>query len=307
MIDPRILPTPRQPFRLPGMSESQALSETSDAPALHAWHAGLARAMASVGEVCFVERLAQALDCLVPTESLMLGLEQRGQPPRPLYQRGIAPAHHEALIERYYARGYLLDPFCLAMEDGLTEGFYPLADIAPDDFFASEYYKTYYLKCGCTEDCHFIVDLGEARKVSLCLYQGHSGARFSETQLDLLAGALPLVRELIRQFERNGGLDLLLAGHGDTQAGQAAQAPLNRHIRAAFMNFGSDRLTEREREIAHLLLRGHSVKSSARVLDISPETVRMHRKHLYTKLEINSQAELFSLFIDWLTGDASSS
>ncbi|MCY1450129.1 Bacterial regulatory protein, luxR family [compost metagenome] len=69
------------------------------------------------------------------------------------------------------------------------------------------------------------------------------------------------------------------------------------------MNFGADLLTEREREIAHLLLRGHSVKSSARVLDISPETVRMHRKHLYTKLEISSQAELFSLFIDWLTQD----
>ncbi len=299
-----ILPTSRQPFRLPGMSKSQALSESSDAPALHAWHAGLARAMGSVGDVAFVERLAEALDCLVPVESMMLGLEQRGQPPQPLYQRGIAPAHHEALIDRYYARGYLLDPFCLAMEDGLTEGFYPLADIAPDDFFASEYYKTYYLRCGCTEDCHFIVDLGEARKVSLCLYQGNSGARFTETQLDLLAGALPLVRELIRQFERNGGLDLLLAGHGAGST-QAAQAPLNRHIRTAFMNFGADLLTEREREIAHLLLRGHSVKSSARVLDISPETVRMHRKHLYTKLEINSQAELFSLFIDWLTGGVS--
>jgi DNA-binding CsgD family transcriptional regulator len=57
----------------------------------------------------------------------------------------------------------------------------------------------------------------------------------------------------------------------------------------------------REREIAHLILRGHSVKSTAQVLGISPETVRMHRKHLYTKLEINSQAELFALFIDWLT------
>ena len=305
MIDPRILPTPRQPFRLPDMSESQALSETSDAPALHAWHAGLARALASVGEVVFVERLADALGCLVPVESVMLGLEQRGQPPQPLYHRGVHPEHHEALVDRYYARGYLLDPFCLAMEDGLTEGFYPLADIAPDDFFASEYYKTYYLKFGCTEDCHFIIDLGEVRKVSLCLYQGESGARFSETQLDLLATALPLVRELFRQFERNGGLDLLLAGRGVKVSAPDDQAPLNRHIRTAFMNFGADLLTEREREIAHLLLRGHSVKSSARVLDISPETVRMHRKHLYTKLAINSQAELFSLFIDWLTGGVS--
>ena len=170
----------------------------------------------------------------------------------------------------------------------------------PDDFFASEYYKTYYLKCGSVEDSHYIVDLDAQRKLSLCVYQGRSGARFSEEQTELLRAALPLVRELCRQFESRGGLDLLLAG-GD--AGAQPAAALNRHIREAFMNFGGDCLTEREREIAHLLLRGHSVKSSARVLDISPETVRMHRKHLYTKLEINSQAELFSLFIDWLTRD----
>ena len=105
----------------------------------------------------------------------------------------------------------------------------------------------------------------------------------------------------VRQFDDRGGLIRSLDGHGSAPLRSAAPASLNRQIREAFMNFGSDRLTEREREIAHLLLRGHSAKSSAKVLEISPETVRMHRKNLYTKLEIGSQAELFALFIDWLT------
>ncbi|SDI63000.1 regulatory protein, luxR family [Pseudomonas panipatensis] len=293
-------------LRLPGgLSRLPDMSDTEPAipsPALHDWHAGLARAMASLAEPGFVEHLGEALACLASIESIMLGLERKGLPPQPLYQRGIAAQYREALIERYYARGYLLDPFCLAMEEGLSEGFYPLAEIAPDDFFGSEYYKTYYLKAGSSEDCHYIVDLDAQRKISLCMYQGHSGARFSASQLELLRAAQPLVRELFRQFDSSGGLERLLAGSGER--GASARRPLDRHIRAAFMNFGSDRLTEREREIAHLLLRGHSVKSSARVLEISPETVRMHRKHLYTKLAINSQAELFSLFIDWLTQDA---
>ncbi|MCY1405706.1 Bacterial regulatory protein, luxR family [compost metagenome] len=276
------------------MSETESNLST---PALHAWHAGLARVMAHVAEPAFAECLAEALAQLVPIESVLFGLERKGQAPRHLYQRGIPEEYREPLTERYYARGYMLDPFCLALEDGLAEGFYPLAEIAPDDFFSSEYYKTYYLKCGSVEDSHFIVDLDEQRKLSLCVYQGRSGARFDAGQLDLLRSALPLVRELCVQFDRSGGLERCLDGE---PAGAPAPA-LNRHIRAAFMNFGADLLTEREREIAHLLLRGHSVKSSARVLEISPETVRMHRKHLYTKLEINSQAELFSLFIDWLT------
>lgn len=59
-------------------------------------------------------------------------------------------------------------------------------------------------------------------------------------------------------------------------------------------------LTEREREAAQMVLRGHSVKSTAREMNISPETVRMHRKNLYLKLGISSQSELFAQFIDWL-------
>lgn len=74
------------------------------------------------------------------------------------------------------------------------------------------------------------------------------------------------------------------------------QTQAHQQIEAAFMGFGSGVLTVREREIAHLMLRGHSVKSTAQVLGISPETVRMHRKNLYTKLAINSRTELFALF-----------
>jgi len=35
-------------------------------------------------------------------------------------------------------------------------------------------------------------------------------------------------------------------------------------------------------------------------MNISPETVRMHRKNLYLKLEVGAQSELFALFIEWL-------
>ena len=288
--------------RLPGMVDAPSQVAATLAPAtLHAWHAGLARAMASVAEPCFGERLTEALACLVPIESVLLGLECKGLAPRPIYQRGIPTEYREPLIERYYARGYMLDPFCLALESGLAEGFYPLSEIAPDDFFNSEYYKTYYLKCGSVEDSHYIVDLGSQRKVSLCVYQGLSGARFAPAELELLRAAQPMVRELIRQFDERGGLARSLSSAGPASLHAGPPAALNQQIREAFMNFGSTVLTEREREVAHLMLRGHSAKSSARVLAISPETVRMHRKNLYTKLDIGSQAELFALFIDWLT------
>ncbi|WP_232059314.1 LuxR C-terminal-related transcriptional regulator [Kineobactrum salinum] len=50
----------------------------------------------------------------------------------------------------------------------------------------------------------------------------------------------------------------------------------------------------------NLVLHGHSTRTLAEKLSISVETVKLHRKHAYAKLEISSQAELFYLFLDSL-------
>lgn len=293
----------RSILRAPGAARKLAAMNSLPCPpgltlaALHAWHAGLASAFASVRETTLMPRLAEALNQLTPIESMLFILERKGQPPQLLYQQGIPAQYRETLLERYFSRGYMLDPFCLAIDSGLAEGFYHLSEIAPDGFFSSAYYKTYYLKNGALEDSFYIVDLDVQRKISLSLYQGCSGTRFSPGQLQILRAVQPLVRELIVQFASAGGLDHALDDNADTAP---PTGTLNLQIQAAFASFGSELLTEREREIAHLILRGHSVKSTARELNISPETVRMHRKNLYTKLQIGSQAELFSLFINWL-------
>jgi DNA-binding NarL/FixJ family response regulator len=62
--------------------------------------------------------------------------------------------------------------------------------------------------------------------------------------------------------------------------------------------FGSSLLTERETQVINLVLHGHSTKTLAEKLSISMETVKLHRKHAYAKLEVSSQAELFYLFLD---------
>jgi len=268
-------------------------------PALLAWHQALADCLASAGTGDFCPRLLNTLQVLLSVKnglSALLGLECKGKPPRLLYHCGIAEAYQETLLERYYKRGYLLDPFCLAVDNGLAEGFYPLSSIAPDDFFRSEYYRVYYQRCGSMEDAHFIVDLEGARKLSLCVFYGQSGGRFNKRELALLQSVWPLLRELLREFNQQGGLaDCLGTQDGGKDA--AENADMERKIRAAFNHLQHAHLTEREQQVAHLLLCGHSVKSSAKQLSISPETVRMHRKHLYSKLQIGSQAELFALFI----------
>ncbi|MNY59979.1 Oxygen regulatory protein NreC [compost metagenome] len=57
-------------------------------------------------------------------------------------------------------------------------------------------------------------------------------------------------------------------------------------------------LSARELEVGRLMLSGCSNKEIARKLAISAETVKVHRKHMYSKLGIKSQTELFSLFLN---------
>ncbi len=88
---------------------------------------------------------------------------------------------------------------------------------------------------------------------------------------------------LLRQFALNpSSLDAINSG-------------MNQETR--FHDFGADTLTDREREIVQLILIGHSSKSIALTLGISLPTVKSHRRNVYSKLDISSQAELFSLFL----------
>ena len=75
-------------------------------------------------------------------------------------------------------------------------------------------------------------------------------------------------------------------------------------VEQALARFGAGVLTDREMSIARMVLRGNSSKAIAERLAISPETVKVHRRHLYAKLGISSQPELFSRFIQALGEDA---
>jgi DNA-binding CsgD family transcriptional regulator len=72
-----------------------------------------------------------------------------------------------------------------------------------------------------------------------------------------------------------------------------------------FETFGRSLLTAREKQIVDLTLKGYSDKLTARELDITPATVRNHKKSIFGKLCVGSQGQLFGLFLDVLQLPAS--
>jgi DNA-binding CsgD family transcriptional regulator len=77
----------------------------------------------------------------------------------------------------------------------------------------------------------------------------------------------------------------------------AIPGTMGQHVMAAMAHFGTSRLSEREAEVARLILQGHSSKVIARMLGNSPETIKVFRKRIHTKLGLATSAELFSLFL----------
>jgi DNA-binding CsgD family transcriptional regulator len=57
---------------------------------------------------------------------------------------------------------------------------------------------------------------------------------------------------------------------------------------------GRDELTARERDVLAMISQGCSNKQIARTFEISPETVKSHVKHIFSKLTVSTRAEAVS-------------
>jgi DNA-binding CsgD family transcriptional regulator len=181
----------------------------------------------------------------------------------------------------WFEGGYLLDPFYTLFQQHAPDGIYPLKDLAPDNFFESEYYLSYYSQTGLTDECGFLINLDESHSIMASL--GNRGGPDAEPgELANLQTVMPILTALCRRQQS--------ASEGEI----TFSAPLDK----AFRNFGRDHLSARECEVIQLILKGHSNKAIAQLLDISVDTVKVYNKRFHAKLEISSQAELFSLFLE---------
>jgi len=72
----------------------------------------------------------------------------------------------------------------------------------------------------------------------------------------------------------------------------------HRKVQSTIENFASSLLTQRERQVLFYMISGYSSALTAQRLNTTEGTIKIHRKNIHKKLDIGSQAELFSLFIN---------
>lgn len=250
------------------------------------WHSAVGRLISATDGETLAGALADALATLVSNEGTCLLAFHRHSSPEVLHH-SLEPAGRKHYLDRYLAGPYLLDPLYQLALDRERPTVCRFRDKVPDRFRSSEYYRQYCERTHLLDEIDYLCDVAD--DTTLALVVGRRTRKFSRSELDRLVSVAPTVVVTMREIWRRprAGME-----------GRSGDANMHRRLTECFDSFGESVLTDREREVSQLLLRGHSSKSIARELDIAPGTVMVHKRNLFSKLGISSQYQLFSLFID---------
>ena len=251
----------------------------------HDWHAAVARLIRSGDAASTANALIHAIGQVVNHEGTCLLVFHRDAPPEVIHHT-LEPKGRQHYLDRYLAGPYLLDPlYQLALRDDkpFTCRF---RDQTPDRFRSSEYYRQYCERTHLLDEMDFLLDV--SGNSVLALVVGRRDKMFTKAELERLRLIGTIVGAAMQNIWDRWVVSAGQGGRNDS---------LHRRLTKCFDNFGESLLTQRERQITQLLLRGHSAKSIARELDIAPGTVMVHKRNLFSKLGISSQYELFSRFI----------
>jgi DNA-binding CsgD family transcriptional regulator len=207
------------------------------------------------------------------------------------------------LLFRAYLEGmYQLDPFWLAACDKPRTGLVTLAEVAPDNFRMTDYYQRYFKSNIIGDEVQFNLPLDTRRTLIFSIGAKH---HYGEREIAHFALFAPWMVALMRQrvpyepFD-SGGSEAVPASEAAlaAPARDGDEASYASRFEAVAQQSGRVPLTAREIEVVRLSLSGFSTRAISERLEISFETVRAHKKHIYAKLGVSSQSELFALFYE---------
>jgi DNA-binding CsgD family transcriptional regulator len=243
-----------------------------------------------IGREKLSQELIGILRNLVDFDTAVIVEYQLGDKPI-IHHNDLPPKNIDSQIENFVKSAFVLDPFYRAALDRKISGIHRLSDLAPQGFRKTEYYRSYFKLTKIKDEIGYVFHLHKDKFINISLGRLASSCRFKVRELNTLDSITRIVESIcIAQWGQKRTEKLAMPGNS-----------LPMQLDTALKYFGTAFLTDRETQVVQLFLHGHSTKSIAEKLCISPETVKLHRKNSYAKLDVSSQAELFYLFIDSLS------
>lgn len=244
------------------------------------WNMVLARLFDRQLENVLPELLSDAMKQFIEHDTFILKAYEHGNDLPIIISHDIPANRHYQYFDNYFASAYKDDPLLDKLRYDGTGSVVQINE-STCSLKSSAYYRTYY------EDLHLHDEidilLPVAPRQSLVLSIGRRGGVAHDDELATLSSVYPLIECLLKNFwkQRLTKQDVRL---------------MPESVETRLATFGEELLTVREREITRWMLQGKCTKEIARVLEISAQTIKVHRRNIYAKLGVNTELQLCSLF-----------
>jgi len=249
--------------------------------------ASLAKMTQAIGSADWFDAVLNLLGTVCDIDSGGAMVYHLNQRPRRILHR-FNPLERSLPEDAYLSGPYALDPHYQLFASGGANGAHWLRDIAPDDFFQSEYYRVFYSQIGLSDSIELLWRINEDSALNIFIERSIQNARFQASDLAAIDTLLPVIFAAAAKH------------HELTSAASRRDTDnlTHRKVQSTIENFASSLLTQRERQVLFFMISGYSSTLTAQRLNTTEGTIKIHRKNIYRKLDIGSQAELFSLFIN---------
>ena len=193
-----------------------------------------------------------------------------------------------AQIDQYLEGPYREDPFYQTSMHQPRAKIYRLSRVTMGKLQESDYYRSYYSDTGTSDEAVYLAKLQAGNVINLSMMRLAQDSPFTDEEYESLYVLAEPISELLKSHTE----------YNDFAATNLIQPGIDHQINLAFRTFGASLLSPREKDVLELMLRGYGTDISAERLEIAVETVRRHRKSIYRKLDVSSQTDLFSLFLN---------
>jgi DNA-binding CsgD family transcriptional regulator len=191
-------------------------------------------------------------------------------------------------VDEYLEGPYREDPFYQTSMKNPKSRLYRLSRVTLGKLEQTEYYREYYSDTGTVDEAVYLAKLRGGNVINLSMMRLPQHGPFTDEEYETLYLLADPISELLKSHSE----------HDQFAITHLIQPGIDHQIDLAFRTFGESMLSPREKDVLELMLRGYGTDTSASRLDIAVETVRRHRKSIYRKLDVSSQTDLFSLFLN---------
>lgn len=193
----------------------------------------------------------------------------------------------DTMVRRYLEHYYVYDPFYAHWRRSREPGIVPLRRFTSDQMKRGRYMAEFLGQSRICDEVGIVLEDGGDWCLAIFLDRTTRPFRDGEIQA------------LVQRFDVFGALHALdikarRPGFMRTQAPPAPAA--SPQIVPAIPEELWPELSARERELVGLVLAGHPSATIAARLQITPGTVKNHRRRIYQKLDITTERELFLQF-----------